>query len=85
MDEHGRLHDTAERLISDVSSGDDEDFRTIWNHLTVADQRAIAASLMSEVAELRRRDDQHGRLSTPAETPSRARVALRVLKGAHRS
>jgi hypothetical protein len=37
MDEHGRLHDTAERLISDVSNGDDEDFRAIWNHLSVAD------------------------------------------------
>ena len=82
----GRLQDTAERLIRDVSNGDDEAFRTIWNHLTVADQRAIAASLISEVAALRRhRDDQHGRSDAPVATPSRARAALRVLKSAHRS
>jgi hypothetical protein len=81
MDESGRLHDTSERLIRYLSDGDDESFRHLWNHLGVADQRVIAASLMREVAMLRRlRDKRYSESFAPDEPPSRARAALRVLR-----
>jgi hypothetical protein len=80
MDEYGRLHDTAERLIRYLSDGDVESFRTLWNHLGFADQRVIAESLIREVAELRRLRDQGYTESLAPAQPSRGRVALRVLR-----
>jgi hypothetical protein len=51
--EHRRLGDTQERIIGFVRQDDYDGFNTIWESLTVREQRMIAYAMAKMIAHLR--------------------------------